>query len=79
MGWEGYKFMKKLKFLKEKFKVWNREIFGDIRIRKRENLQEFEHLDRRESEDGLTEDQATHRFDFSNELDELFYKEETSW
>ncbi|GMQ08395.1 hypothetical protein CsSME_00052136 [Camellia sinensis var. sinensis] len=29
-GWEGYKFMRKLKVIKENVKQWNREIFGNL-------------------------------------------------
>ena len=32
-GWEGFKFMRKLKSLEDKMKVWNWEVFGDIRIK----------------------------------------------
>ena len=33
-GWEGHKFMKKLKFVKSKLKDWNKVAFGDLRDRK---------------------------------------------
>lgn len=42
IGWESYKFKKKLKFVKEKLQIWNREAFGGIRIRKRDILQDLE-------------------------------------
>ena len=35
-GWESYKIIEKLKVLKEKIKVWNKEVFGDTRIIKKE-------------------------------------------
>ena len=31
-GWEGHKFMTKLKTFKEKVKKWNEEVFGDLRV-----------------------------------------------
>ena len=34
LGWEGYKFMTKLKLIKEKLKEWNVEVFGDTRLKK---------------------------------------------
>ena len=34
-GWEGFKFMKKLKYIKEKIRTWNKEVFGDIRVKKK--------------------------------------------
>ena len=33
-GWEGHKFMKKLKFVKSKLKDWNKVAFGNLRERK---------------------------------------------
>ena len=33
-GWEGHKFMTKLKLIKEKVKIWNVEAFGDLRLEK---------------------------------------------
>lgn len=34
-GWAGFRFIRKLTFAKEKLKVWNKETFGDVRIRKK--------------------------------------------
>ncbi|RVW62013.1 hypothetical protein CK203_062410 [Vitis vinifera] len=34
-GWEGHKFMRKLKFVKSKLKEWNIVAFGDLRERKK--------------------------------------------
>lgn len=34
-GWTNFCFMRKLKAMKEKLKMWNVEVFGDIRVRKR--------------------------------------------
>lgn len=48
-GWEGFKFMKKLKFVKEKLKSWNVEVFGDIKGRKKDILKELNSLDKLES------------------------------
>ena len=33
-GWEGHKVLRKLKFVKSKFKIWNKDTFGDLRERK---------------------------------------------
>lgn len=40
-GWEGYKFMKNLQHVKEKLKTWKRKVFGTVRIRKNEILEEI--------------------------------------
>ena len=37
-GWEGHKFIKKLKFIKSKLKYWNKVAFGDLR---EENFHSF--------------------------------------
>ena len=37
-GWEGHKFMRKLKFVKSKLKDWNKVTFGDL---KEENFHSF--------------------------------------
>ena len=78
-GWEGFKFMKKLKYIKEKIRTWNKEVFGDIRVKKREILHELEVLDRLESEGGLVEDQGVRMVALRNELDEVLSREEISW
>ena len=40
-GWEGFKFMRKLKILKDNLKEWNKSVFGDIRVRKDRILKEL--------------------------------------
>ncbi|RVW90124.1 Transposon TX1 uncharacterized 149 kDa protein [Vitis vinifera] len=40
-GWEGHKFMRKLKFVKSKLKEWNIVAFGDLRERKKHILSDL--------------------------------------
>ena len=55
-GLEGFKFMRKLKALKDNLKEWNKTVFRDIRIRKENVLKEIDCLDRMEVEGNLSED-----------------------
>ena len=54
-GWEGHKFMSKLKVVKSELKVWNREVFGDLREGKRQILSYVARIDSLEQEENLTE------------------------
>lgn len=44
-GWEGFKFMKKLEYVKHKVKTWNREVFGNVRLAKGHILVKIRRLD----------------------------------
>ena len=44
-GWEGHKFMRKLKFVKSKLKDWNKVAFGDLRERKKLILSDLYRID----------------------------------
>ena len=44
----------KLKYLKAKLKMWNKEIFGDIRIKKQKLLDAINALGLKEESSGLT-------------------------
>lgn len=46
-----------LKFVNEKLKKWNWEVFGDNRIKKKDILKELEVLDKSECKGRLEEDQ----------------------
>lgn len=49
--------MRKLKLLKERLKVCNRENFGDVRISKQKILGEITELEKLEVEDRITKTQ----------------------
>lgn len=49
LGWKGYKFMLKLRSLQEFLKKWNIEVFGDLRLEKRNLMERLEAIDRLES------------------------------
>ena len=52
-GWEGYRFMRKLKFVKSKLKEWNKDIFGILRERKSTIILNIERFDQFEQEGSL--------------------------
>ena len=43
--WEGYKFMKKLPFVKSKLKEWNKVSFGELKDRKKNILANIASID----------------------------------
>lgn len=75
--WVVYKFMSKLKSLKSNLKKWNKEVFGDIRTKKKkkELMKEIECIDKVELEGVATEDLIRKRKAFRNELEEVVLKE----
>lgn len=46
-GWAGYKFMIKLKNIRSHLKIWNKEVFGDLRIENQGYPREFWRLIKR--------------------------------
>ena len=39
---EGFRFLRKLNSIKEKFKSWNREVLGDVRVKNKDILGKLE-------------------------------------
>ena len=56
-GRASYKLATKLKGMKEKLKVWNREVFGNLETNKMAALQQVDHWDQVESERRLSEEE----------------------
>ncbi|RVW85327.1 putative ribonuclease H protein [Vitis vinifera] len=56
-GRASYKLATKLKGMKEKLKVWNREVFGNLETNKMAALQQVDHWDQVESERRLFEEE----------------------
>lgn len=54
-GCTGLRFMKRLKFIKSNLKLWNREVFGAMRLRKKEILHKLDSLGSLEQQRGLDE------------------------
>ena len=51
---------KKLKVIKAKIKKWNREAFGDIKIRKYDLMDSINQLDIKEETSGLFNEELEH-------------------
>ncbi|KAL5567832.1 hypothetical protein UlMin_024407 [Ulmus minor] len=47
-GWQSYRMMEKLRALKDKIKAWNKEVFGDTRLIKKEVVEKIARLDKKE-------------------------------
>lgn len=78
-GWAAYRFQQKLLFIKQKLKTWNREVFGSIPQQKQILSQQIDHLDHKESEVGLSEEELRQRNELKEEIQQIVYKEVISW
>ncbi|KAL5540877.1 hypothetical protein UlMin_043269 [Ulmus minor] len=78
-GWESYKIMEKLRALKDKIQVWNKEVFGDTRIIKKEVVEKIAGLDKKEEMAQLDVGERELRLSLRNQLEELVFKEAVAW
>ncbi|KAJ9680549.1 hypothetical protein PVL29_019768 [Vitis rotundifolia] len=78
-GWEGHKFMRKLKIVKSKLKEWNKVAFGDLRERKNLILSDLGRIDLIEQEGNLNSDLVSERNSRRRELEDVLLKEEVQW
>ena len=78
-GFASYVVANKLKFIKGKLKVWNREVFGDIRTKKDAALSIINALDLKEDSVGLTSDELLQRKGAKDEWSKFTLMEEVSW
>ena len=76
VGWEGYKFMTKLKLIKERVKTWNREVFGDLRLKKLSMLRKTKDLDALESSGNWNNQLREERFIARGNLEKFRLEEE---
>ena len=79
MGFPSFILARKLKALKEDFKKWNEEEFGDLAFRKICLLSELLGLDAREDLLGLSQEDQTRRSQIKSEVAHLASLEEISW
>ena len=85
--WTGYSFIgspsfvlaNKLKALKEDLKIWNREVFGDVRDKKNSVMGEVLDLDVKEGLGGLDPEEHQLWDELKSEVDRLAHLEESSW
>ena len=74
-GWESYRMMEKLRALKDKIKVWNKEVFGKTRIIKKEVVEKITGLDKKEEIMQLDVGERELRLRMRNQVEELVFKE----
>ena len=79
MGFPSFILARKLKALKEDFKKWNEEEFGDLAFRKKCLLFELLGLDAREDLLGLSQEDQTRRSQIKSEVAHLASLEEIPW
>ncbi|KAL5557970.1 hypothetical protein UlMin_034181 [Ulmus minor] len=78
-GWESYRIMEKLRALKDKIKAWNKEVFGDTRIIKKEVVEKIAGLDKKEEMTQLDVGERGLRLRLRNQVEELVFKEAVAW
>ena len=76
VGWEGHRLIRKLQLIKAKLKVWNRDVFGDLKEEKNNILSNISRIDSAEQEGNLTHDLYLLRALRKRELEILLLKEE---
>ena len=77
LGFASYVIASKLKYIKANLKVWNREIFGDIRVKKSMLLERINSLDLKE--EPLSSEDLVLRSDYKVEWAKISCLEEISW
>ena len=71
--------MRKLQFIKAKSKVWNRDVFGDLKEEKNNIFSDISRIDSIEQEGNLTHDLYLLGALRKRELETLLLKEEVHW
>lgn len=74
-----FKLARKLKLLKEDLKVWNREVFGKLKVRINSLAEEIRKLDKKVGTGGLSDEEEIHKVDLKRELGRLLTCEKISW
>ncbi|PRQ36601.1 putative RNA-directed DNA polymerase [Rosa chinensis] len=78
-GWKGFRFMRKLKNVKGKLKIWSRETFGDIGKEKKVVEARINELDEEERSAGICVVKKREREVLRGRLEELALREEIFW
>ncbi|WKA11259.1 hypothetical protein VitviT2T_028778 [Vitis vinifera] len=78
-GSASYKLATKMKEIKQKLKVWNREVFGKLESNKSAALQQVEFWDREENERILTMEESELKKEAKENYKKWVITEETHW
>jgi hypothetical protein len=65
--------------LKVDLRIWNKEVFGNLRVQKRKLEKGLSELDMIAEEGSLSEEENLKRADYSRSLEQNLYCEEVSW
>ncbi len=78
-GTPSYVLSQKLKALKEDLKKWNKQVFGDVGLRRQQLECDLQSFDEKESTSFLTSEERVLREACKSELENLAILEEVSW
>lgn len=78
-GWSGYKLMQKLKAVKEKLKLWNKEVFGDINVKLQVLEEKLHQMDILSEERVLTSEEKLSKRSLKSEFWKCNRLAETLW
>ncbi|KAF5187408.1 hypothetical protein FRX31_023005, partial [Thalictrum thalictroides] len=78
-GRASYIWWCKIKYLKEKLKIWNREVFGNVEEKIKLKVDQIEVIDRKEETDVLEDGELVERVMLKCELEELVRQKEIKW
>ena len=78
-GRASYRLATKLKVIKQKLKVWNREVFGNLESNKMAALQQVDYWDQVEGERGLTEEELSRKKEVKDDYAKWVKLEEIHW
>jgi hypothetical protein len=78
-GWEGFKFMRKLRGVKEKIKVWSKETYGNAGSEKKDLEELIKQLDVEDISDGLCVLKRSQREAARERLELLVFQDEIRW
>jgi hypothetical protein len=69
LGSPNFVLASKLKALKKDIKLWNKDSFGDVRVKKLELMQQLQVLENTENQGLLTAEERLHKSDLRTELE----------
>lgn len=78
-GWPGYGFMEKLNSLKGELKRWNKEVFGNVGLKKASLLRAIEIIDRKKESIVLSTEEIDRRKFLKESLTETIVQEQRIW
>ena len=78
-GTPSFVLAQKLKTLKRDLKVWNKQVFEDVGVKRQQLECELQLLDEKESESSLSDEERLRRKECKLELEKVAHMKEVSW